>query len=361
MITTQILRNCIDDLSNITKANISVYDQDGKELYLVGDKPDLTPTILAGFIISPADSQVVQFNHLLKVYDDDNLVYVVNVFGSDDNAYMIGKIAVSNLNMLINAYKEKLDKNNYFQNLLMDNMLLVDVYNKARKLHVDINVPRVVFVISSDKDKDNLIADLLKGMFSQQGKDYVTKVDEDNHILIKALEKEKPEELEMLANTIVDTISAEIMVNVRVGYGMIVDELKDVSKSYKEALMAIDVGRIFYAGRKVNSYSSLGIGRLIYQLPAGLCQMFIEEIFKDNDPAGFDEEIVSTIYKFFENNLNVSETSRQMFIHRNTLVYRVEKLKAITGLDVRVFDDALTFMIAMMVYNYLKYLESEQK
>jgi len=361
MLTSQLLKKCIDDLHAITRVDLSVYDQDGKELYNTGFKPELTPSALAGFIISPADSQVVQSNHLLKVYDDDNLIYVVNAYGSEDGAYIVGKIAVSNLGMLIGAYKEKLDKNNYFQNLLMDNMLLVDVYNKARKLHIDINIPRVVFVISSDKDKDNFLLELLRGMFSEQSKDYVTKVDEDNLILIKSIEGKEKDDLDCIANTIVDTINAEAMVDVRVGYGIVVNELKDVSKSYKEALMAVDVGRIFYAGRKVNSYSSLGIGRLIYQLPAGLCQMFIEEIFKENDPAEFDEEIVSTVYKFFENNLNVSETSRQMFIHRNTLVYRVEKLKAITGLDVRVFDDALTFMIAMMVYNYLKYIEAEQK
>ena len=168
-------------------------------------------------------------------------------------------------------------------------------------------------------------------------------------------------EIEQTAQTIVDMMSTEAMMNVRVAYGTVVQELKDVSKSYKEAMMALDVGKIFYVEKKVNSYNSLGIGRLIYQLPANLCKIFIEEIFGDNDPGDFDEEIVTTVNKFFENNLNVSETSRQLFVHRNTLVYRVEKLQKSTGLDVRTFDDALTFKIAMMVYSYMRYQDSAGK
>ena len=178
-------------------------------------------------------------------------------------------------------------------------------------------------------------------------------------ILIKALEPAvKAAQLERTAQTIVDMMSTELMMNVRVAYGTVVQELKDVSKSYKEAMMALDVGKIFYVEKKVNSYGSLGIGRLIYQLPANLCRIFIDEIFGESDPGEFDEEIVSTVNKFFENNLNVSETSRQLFVHRNTLVYRIEKLEKSTGLDVRTFDDALTFKIAMMVYNYMKYLDT---
>ncbi len=199
--------------------------------------------------------------------------------------------------------------------------------------------------------------EFLRGMFSSQSGDFITAVDESSVILIKSLEEgDGSEEIEQTAQTIVDMMSTEIMMNVRVAYGTVVQELKDVSKSYKEAMMALDVGKIFYVEKKVNSYGSLGIGRLIYQLPANLCRIFIEEIFGDNDPGNFDEEIVTTVNKFFENNLNVSETSRQLFVHRNTLVYRVEKLQKSTGLDVRTFDDALTFKIAMMVYNYMRYL-----
>lgn len=296
----------------------------------------------------------------MKVSEEGELLYALVARGSGDESYMVGKIAVSQLLQLQSAYKERFDRNNFFQNLLMDNLLLVDVYNRAKKLHVEVAVPRVVLLVEADKEKDSTIAELLRGMFSSQSGDFVTAVDENNVILIKSLEPEEGyEEIHQVAQSIVDTISAEAMTNVRVSYGTIVQELKDVSKSYKEAMMAIDVGKIFYAEKRVNSYATLGIGRLIYQLPTNLCKIFMEEIFGDTDPGSLDDEIVSTAYKFFENNLNVSETSRQLFIHRNTLVYRVEKLQKATGLDVRTFDDALTFKIAMMVYDYMCYLEAQ--
>ncbi len=362
MVSSVILKNCIEELYSITKTDIALYDADAMELISFGTEPKIDNSVLKSFIDSPADSQVIGNSHLLKVYDESELSYILIASGTSDNAYTVGRIAASQLKMLLTAYKEKYDKNMFFQSLLMDNLLLVDVYNKAKKLRIETTIPRVVYIIEALDEKDGIVTELLKGMFSSQSGDFVTAVDESSVILIKALDENYSKDaIQAVADSIVDTVNAEAMVNVRVGYGTVVSELKDVSKSYKEAMMAVDVGKIFYAERKVNSYSSLGIGRLIYQLPVNLCQMFIEEIFKENDPSTFDEEIVSTVYKFFENNLNVSETSRQMFIHRNTLVYRVEKLKNITGLDVRVFDDALTFMIAMMVYNYMRYLEAENK
>ena len=219
--------------------------------------------------------------------------------------------------------------------------------------------PRIVYLIETKLEKDNSAMELLRGLFSSQNGDYITAVDEKNIILIKSLEKdESPEALEQIANMIVDMMNSEAMLNVRVAYGTVVRELREVSKSYKEATMAMDVGRIFYVEKNVIAFSTLGIGRLIYQLPVNLCRIFIQEIFGGNQVYDIDDETLTTINKFFENNLNVSETSRQLFIHRNTLVYRIEKLQKATGLDIRTFDDALTFKIAMMVVNYMKYLDT---
>jgi len=249
----------------------------------------------------------------------------------------------------------------FFQNLILDNLLLVDIYNRAKKLHVDVTIPRVVFLIETKTDKDNDTMDMLRNLYSSQGGDYITAVDERNIILIKALDANTDyEDLDVIANIIVDMVSAEAMLSVRVSYGTIVPELKEVSKSYKEAKMALEVGKIFYIEKNVIAYNTLGIGRLIYQLPVNLCRIFIKEIFGDSLPADIDDETLITINKFFENNLNVSETSRQLFIHRNTLVYRIEKLEKSTGLDIRTFDDALTFKIALMVVNYMNYLDSIQ-
>lgn len=361
MVATQILANCMEELHSITKVDLCIYDADGLEVVSTFENEEVTGDMIRNFIFSPADSQVIGTNHLLKVSEDGELVYVLIARGNGDESYMVGRIAVSQIQQLLSAYRERFDRNNFFQNLLMDNLLLVDVYNRAKKLHIEAAVPRVVLLVESEKEKDNSVAELLRGMFSVQNGDFVTAVDENNVILIKSIEPgEGYTEIEQVAQSIVDTVSAEAMTNVRVAYGTIVPELKDVSKSYKEAMMAIDVGKIFYAEKRVNAYATLGIGRLIYQLPTNLCRIFMEEIFGDTDPGSLDDEIVSTAYKFFDNNLNVSETSRQLFIHRNTLVYRVEKLQKATGLDVRTFDDALTFKIAMMVYDYMCYLEAQE-
>ncbi len=359
MISSQVIKTSIEELKAITKVDLCVLDLEGNAVASTFEPNDLSLSLIMGFINSPADSQVIGTHHLLKILDEGDLLFVLDARGSGEDTYMVGKIAVSQLQNLIIAYKERFDRNNFFQNLLLDNMLLVDIYNRAKKLHIEVTVPRAVFLIETGSEKDNPAAELLNGMFSSQVGDYITAVDESNVILIKALnESDDYESLNQIAETIVDMMNMEAMMNVRVSYGTIVGELKEVSKSYKEAKMALDVGKIFYAEKKVTAYNTLGIGRLIYQLPVNLCRIFIDEIFGSNVPDELDEETLTTINKFFENNLNVSETSRQLFVHRNTLVYRIEKLEKSTGLDIRTFDDALTFKIALMVVNYMKYLDS---
>lgn len=369
MISGQVIQNSIDDLKSITKVDLGVFDLEGQTVAATFESEGLTADLLRNFANSPADSQVIGDRHLLKIYDEDELQYILVAKGSSDDVYMIGRIAVSQMQGLIVAYKERFDRNNFFQNLLLDNLLLVDIYNRAKKLHVEAVQPRAVFLIETkqDREKDNTVTELLKGMFTSHTGDYITAVDGTSVILIKALDREpgvqadRDKELAYLdqtAHTIVDMMNAEAMLNVKVAYGTVVEELKDVSKSYKEAKMALDVGKIFYAEQDVSAYNKLGIGRLIYQLPVNLCRIFIEEIFGDNLPLDLDDETLTTINKFFENNLNVSETSRQLFVHRNTLVYRIEKLQKSSGLDIRVFDDALTFKIALMVVNYMKYLDN---
>ena len=359
MISSQVIRSSIEDLKAISKIDLSVWDLEGKVVAATFEPEEITPELITGFAHSPADSQVMGAHHLMKVLDEEEVLYILDARGGGEDAYMLGKIAVSQLQHLIVAYKERYDRNNFFQNLLLDNMLLVDIYNRAKKLHIEAAVRRAVFLIETDREKDSAATELLNGMFSAQVGDYITAVDESNVILIKELEaSEDYTKLDQIANTIVDMMNMEAMTNVRVAYGTIVNELKEVSKSYKEAKMALDVGKIFYAEKKVTAYNTLGIGRLIYQLPINLCRIFIDEIFGSNIPSELDDETLTTINKFFENNLNVSETSRQLYVHRNTLVYRIEKLEASTGLDIRTFEDALTFKIALMVVSYMKYLDS---
>jgi len=361
MISSQTIQTSLDELKAITKVDLSVYDLTGMVVATTMETNEISGDLISGFAYSPADSQVIGANHLLKILDDGEVLYLLVARGTNDDVYMVGKIAVCQIQNLIIAYKERYDRNNFFQNLLLDNLLLVDIYNRAKKLHIEVNMPRAVYLVETQNEKDSFATELLKGMFSSQAGDYITAVDEHSVILIKALEADSSQEtLQNTADTIVALMNAEAMTNVRVAYGTVVQELKDVSKSYKEAKMALDVGKIFYAERYVMAYSSLGIGRLIYQLPVNLCKIFIDEIFGDNVLDDLDEETLVTLNKFFENNLNVSETSRQLFVHRNTLVYRLEKIQRSTGLDVRNFDDALTFKIALMVVNYMKYLDEQE-
>lgn len=360
MITNQILQSSIDDLKMITRVDLGLFDLNGETVVATANMQKPEQEVLTAFAESPADSQMIGNFHLLKVKEEQELVYILVAQGFGEDTYMIGRIAAAQIEKLVAAYKDKFDRNNFFQNLILDNLLLVDVYNKAKKLHIETSVPRCVYLIDTGEDMNQVVAELLKHIFSAQNGDYITAVDEKSLVLIKAFDHGADAEAMMqVASTVTDMINTEVMINVRVGFGTIVQELRNVSKSYKEARMALDVGKIFYSENNINSYDTLGIGRLIYQLPVSLCKMFIEEIFGDHIPEELDEETLQTVNKFFENNLNVSETSRQLFLHRNTLVYRIEKLQKSIGLDIRLFDDAMTLKIALMVVNYLKYLEEE--
>ena len=268
---------------------------------------------------------------------------------------------VLQLQGLLRVYRKRFDRVNIIKKLFLNNMLLVDIFIRSSKHHIENNIPRVVFLVESNNDSDTNadVMDIIRNLFPVKGKDFITAVDESNIILVKDLSEEIDQEgiLEQIASMVVDTLNSEALGKVRVASGSIVRDLKDISKSYKEAKMALDVGKIFYSEKYIIDYNRLGIGRLIYQLPLSLCKMYIEEIFKGIRIEEFDEETLNTINKFFENSLNVSETSRQLYIHRNTLVYSLDKLQKNTGLDVRVFEDAITFKIALMVAKYMAYME----
>ena len=359
MISNQILQNTIEGLKSITRIDLCIMDTDGKGLASTFSGAEGHEEAVCSFVDSPADSQVVSGYQFFKVYDDSRLEYVLIVNGGSEDVYMIGKIAAFQIQNLLVAYKERFDKDNFIKNLLLDNLLLVDIYNRAKKLHIETDVRRIVFIIETKHEKDNGALETVRTLFATKTKDFITAVDEKNIIIVKEVKpNESYKELEQTAYVVLDTLNTEAMSKVHIAYGTIVNSIKEVSRSYKEAKMALDVGKIFYSDRNVVAYSNLGIGRLIYQLPIPLCKMFIKEIFGGKSPDDFDEETLSTINKFFENSLNVSETSRQLFIHRNTLVYRLDKIQKSTGLDLRIFEDAITFKIALMVVKYMKYMET---
>ena len=360
MISNQILQSTIDGLKNIIRRELSVAEREGK--IVATTEESMVNTVIENadiFIQSPAENQLVQGYQYFKVFDNGSPEYIVMINGEDEEAYRIGKITAFQIQNLLVAYKERFDGDNFIKNLLLDNLLLVDIYSRAKKLRIENNVPRVVFLIETEIDKEFNVVEIVRSIFPTKQKDFVTAVDEKSIILVKELkEKDSKEEIDQISKHIYDTLSAEAMTSVYVAIGTVVNDLKNVSASYKEAKMALEVGKIFEENKKIVNYEQLGIGRLIYQLPAPLCKMFINEVLHGLSMDQFDEETLTTVNKFFENNLNVSETSRQLYIHRNTLFYRLDKLQKMTGLDLRNFDDAIIFKIMLMVSKYMHYRET---
>ena len=359
MISNQILQTNIEGLKGITRVDLSICDTEGKVLASTFTGAEEYESAILTFVDSPADSQVIQGYQFFKVFDEHQLEYILLAKGGSDDVYMVGKMAAFQIQNLLVAYKERFDKDNFIKNLLLDNLLLVDIYNRAKKLHIEVEARRLVFILETNPDKNSGALESVKSLLGTKSGDFITAVDEKNIIIVKELAPgEDYAQMNKVAATILEAAGRDEEGKTHVAYGTIVKEIKEVSRSYKEARMAMDVGKIFSAENDIYAYSSLGIGRLIYQLPIPLCKMFIKEIFGNKSPDDFDEETLTTINKFFENSLNVSETSRQLYIHRNTLVYRLDKLQKSTGLDLRVFEDAITFKIALMVVQYMKYMET---
>ncbi len=361
MACNQMLQTTIEGVKGIARTDLCLMNTDGSIAASTIEGADQFTDPVLKFIQSPAEIQVVQGYQYFKIFDGGSLEYVLLMRGDTDDLYTIGKLVAFQIQNLLSAYKDRYDKENFIKNILLDNMLLVDIYNKAKKLHIDVESRRCVIIIETKRSRDNAAMEIVRGLIAGRSRDFLTAVSEDNMILVREVGRQEDyAKLHQLCTTIVDVLNTEAMANARVSYGTIISSLKDLSRSYKEAQMALDVGKIFYQEQHVAAYNRLGIGRLIYQLPVPLCRMFIEEIFPDTSPDELDDETLVSIRKFFENSLNVSETARQLYIHRNTLVYRLEKVSKATGLDLRSFDDAIIFEIAMMVVRYMRYLEDKE-
>ena len=280
--------------------------------------------------------------------------YAAFVAGTDAQADALCAMAAVAFNGAKTYYEEKHDKATFVKNIISDNILLGDIYTRAKELHFVSEAPRAAFLIRQIDTPDVGIIAVIQGLFPDRQNDFVLSINETDVALIKQMpEGADGHDLQKIAQLISQTVEQELNVKVIIGIGTIVGHIRDLARAYKEAGVAIDVGKVFDTEKGVINYENLGIGRLIYQLPTTLCQMFLQEVFKKNPIDALDQETLLTINKFFENNLNVSETARKLFVHRNTLVYRLEKIKKLTGLDLREFDDAITFKVALMVKKYL--------
>ena len=349
MISNQILQETINGMKEVTGIDLCILDLSGRIVVTTMEITDALAQHAEEFADSMAESQVIDGFQYFKIFDDQRLEYILLATGMSENAYTVGKLAVMQIQNLLTAYKERLDKENFVKNLLRDNLLLVDIYNRSKKLHIEVEQRRVAFLIQAEYEKVESGAD----------SDFITAVDEKSIVYVTPVNgNEGQAQFIQHAKEIKEGLNEYGIKDAKIAIGNVAETIKDVSRSYKEAQIALEVSKIFYEDASVIAYNQLGIGRLIYQLPLPLCKMFIREVFGDYSPDSIDEETLATIDKFFENNLNVSETSRQLFIHRNTLVYRLDKIQKNTNLDLRNFEDAIAFKIALMVVKYMKHMDT---
>ena len=320
------------------------------ELGKIGDVHDLVLSDIVG-----AGELFVRGNYTYKPFGrPQHAEYVIFVEGSDPQAARYAAMLSVALGNIKQLYDEKFDRSNFVKNVILDNILPGDIYLKSRELRFKNDAPRVVLLIRTFNVSEISIYDVISGLYPDKNKDFVINVNENDVALVKETHVGiTNKDYERLARAIVDTLSGEFFTQAYVGIGTVVDNVKDLAKSFKEAQIALEVGKVFDNEKVIVSYDSLGIARLIYQLPTTLCDTFLREVFKRGSIDSLDHETMFTIQRFFENNLNVSETARKLFIHRNTLVYRLDKIRKLTGLDLREFDHAIVFKIAMMVKKYL--------
>ncbi len=357
----QTLQKSLEDWNRISGLDFCILDENNQIYITTCDKKLPSVEKLTQF---REDAALCVSNRSCSLYKLDNGSgdMLLIVWGSGDSASTIGELAVCQIESLLSAYAEKTDKNSFMQNLLLDRYSQVEAFNKAAKLHISPSVRRAVFLVETKQHKDESALATIRNIFSARTRDFITALDDSGIIVVRELQNtESYEELDGIACMLVDMLNTEAMTSAWVSYSNVADDIMELSDAYKEARTALEVGKIFYAEKNVFGYNQLGIGRLIYQLPTQVCEMFVNEIFGDESLESIDDETLNIIRTFFENNLNLSETSRQLYVHRNTLVYRFEKLQKRFGLDVRTFEDALAFKLAMMVSDYITYSRNHGK
>ena len=355
--SSRIFQSVVLQMKDCTKLPLGVVDNEGTvvactDLALVGERwPQVAEVINrheSAYVA--AEGKIFRALSGWSTFYD----YAAFVVGEGDEAQSVCGLASVALNGAKASYEEKHDRATFVKNIVSDNILSGDIYIRSRELHFPNEQPRAAFLIRMVPEGNPGAIDLLQGLFTDKQSDFVLSMSDTDVAVIKSLEAPADsKELYRLAAQMQELLEGELHVKCVIGIGTIATHLRDLARAYKEAGVAIEVGKVFNTEMAVINYENLGIGRLIYQLPTTLCDMFLQEVFKKNPIDALDQETLFTINKFFENNLNVSETARKLFVHRNTLVYRLEKIKKLTGLDLREFDDAITFKVALMVKKYL--------
>ena len=355
--SSRIFQSVIVQVKEATDRCVGVVDDRGfvitcSELSMIGSRLD-------DFQLLSFDSHEKVMLSGLRTYkilgnSSTKFDYVVFVEGCDDMARMSCMMAAVAFNEAKTNYEEKHNKAAFLKNIISDNILPGDVYVRTKELHFVPDVPRALLLVRQIERADVASVELVQSLFPDKQHDFVISINETDMVIIKELPGgDDPAEVKTIAEKVENSLKNELQIRCIIGIGTTAKHLRELADRYKEAQIAIDVGKVFESEKTIISYENLGIGRIIYQLPTTLCEMFLNEVFKKNPIETLDDDTLETINRFFENNLNVSETSRKLYVHRNTLVYRLEKIKKLTGLDLREFDDAIVFKVAMMVKQYL--------
>lgn len=358
--SVKLFQTLSDKYSEIINKEVGVTDDSGiiiahSNFQMIG-KQDQNVLI---FLQGKSQQDVIDKRIYSKVIIKNKVEFVTFILSTEPQDIKYLELFTLNILNLKSYYDEKYDKNTFVKNIIVENILPGDILVRSKELHIDYNALRVVFLINATSERDIHVHEVIESLFPNKNKDFVVVVDNDNIVLVKEVKsKDDYKEAYKNARIIVDTLNSELMVKAYIGIGNIINNLKDITKSYKEAQMSLIIGNIFSGDKNVYDYNNLGIGRLVYHIPTTLCQLFLDEVFKDNSADSLDSETMLTIQKFFENNLNVSETARQLYIHRNTLVYRLEKIKRLTGLELTSFDDAVIFKVAVLVRKYMANINS---
>ncbi len=357
--SVKLFQTLSDKYSEIINKEVGVTDDNGviiahSNFQMIGQQDQNATVFLQGKNLQDTINGRIYNKVIIK----SKVEYITFIQSTEPQDVKFLELFTLNMLNLKSYYDEKYDKNTFIKNIIVENILPGDILVKSKELHIDYNSLRVVFIVNATSDKEIHVHEVIESLFPNKSKDFVIVIDNDNVVLVKEVKnKDDYKEVYKIARIIVDTLSAELMVKACIGIGTIITNLKDITKSYKEAQMSMIIGNIFGGEKNIYDYNNLGIGRLVYHIPTTLCQLFLDEVFKDNSADSLDNETMLTIQKFFENNLNVSETARQLYIHRNTLVYRLEKIKRLTGLELTSFDDAVIFKVAILVKKYLANIE----
>lgn len=359
--TGKYLQNLINQTRDIIDDEFGILDENGFIIACSDEKRIGQADLLIHKVMESKEQLVVlEGSTYQKIYEKNKVQFVAFIRSDTcESQKCLSLVSISIINIKV-YYDEKYDRESFIKNVMLGSVLPGDISLRAKELHLPYAAFRVVFLIKTQTSKDIYTNEVIQGLFPNRTKDFIVVLDEENTILVKELRTgEDYREIDKAARIIIDTLNTESMVKAFIGIGTVVDNLAEIGNSFTEAQIALQVGSIFESDKSVFNYNKLGIGRLIYQLPANLCRLFLQEVFNVGSYEALDAETIHTIQKFFENNLNVSETSRQLYVHRNTLVYRLDKIQKETGLDIRKFDDAIIFKVAMMVKKYLEKVEKD--